>query len=544
MKFRIVKSEHKSKSAKKSLVFQIEKTNIIKKDLILSKEYHSQNLSNHLNENNNDNVNIKKLKDSSNSLTLKNPGIIIHNLNINSNNNNKETILNLISRNEKNQSNNINDKGSFDTINCNNFNISKFYRKKLTDKNTWSLEEDKKLIDLISLHGKKSWKAVSNYFQNKSRKQCFLRYRKFLSINFSKSNINGKKLRNSKNKSTTEAWTENEDEIIIRWVDFMGNKNWTKCSKLLQRRTSKECKNRWFNKLAYEKDVSEVNNSSDLWSRKEDFILLLFIRKFGSCYSKIAKFFGNKSGNQIKNKFYCIARIAFKNLNLNFYQNNNLENFQKTAEDKIYSNNNIFNINIDNNDGLTNDILNVKEKARKIISYLLGSKEELIYEQNLKIFKDAKRFFNSKLCEIYGKNLALKNCLSNLNMEDFKIKNIFEDNSEIKNNNPNQIFENPKKLNICSECFLHLRNHIKRKIIKKIKNSKINLETFRKFFFNNSQGKECNFQEPNKFSKITDGNFNFTFSSQENKIDILNKLPQIFDLIYGIKEKIELKIYN
>lgn len=515
---------------KKTSIFNIHKTKSLKTDLILSHEYNRQNLIINSNKNK---LNEKSIEENESKLS----NLIMINEN----------------KNILNQESHIIEKAFA-------MNVIPYKKKqKLTKKNIWTIEEDRKLSDLISIHGKKSWKEISNYFTNKSRKQCFLRWRSVLSkkennsnsnLKFGSYRINNNKINDSIKTSTNDdknlmfpknseykneshkTWSQNEDEIIIRWVSIMGNKNWTKCSKLLIYKSPKDCKDRWFNKLAYENNNLE---NSDYWNKKDEILLLLFIRKFGPCWSKLAKLLDNKTGNQIKNKFNCLARLAFKAdsksiINGNSYEIENVNESKKTE-----------------NDFFTNTYCEenkaIKEKAEKIISFLVNSSDEYIYEQNVKIFCEAKKCFNEKYADIiYGKNDSLNNCV-NHHMNNVKST---ENNHNLSQEcNENNFIHDCKRLNVCNGCLVNLRNNIKRKIIMRIKSSNINPQKLKDLLIQNSMNKKENYSNSiNKYCMISKPDLNnskeinINLSSDSNKIEILNKIPQLFELINTLKAKI------
>jgi len=529
MNFQLSPSDLHFSNNKKSSIFNIHKTKTLKNDLILSHEIDRKNLIINLNENKlNEKSNEENEAKLSNSKTI--------NENENTLNQESQLIENAFTK-----------------------NVIHFKKiQKLTKKNIWTIEEDKKLSDLISIHGKKSWKEISNYFINKSRKQCFLRWRTVLSKKDNNSNSNLKfgsyRINNNNinesikickndednqifpknseyNNESNKPWSQNEDEIIIRWVSIMGNKNWTKCSKLLINKCPKDCKERWFNKLAYENNSLE---KCDYWNKKDEILLLLFIRKFGPCWSKLAKLLDNKTGNQIKNKFNCLARSAFKAdskslIKANGYEIENENDFENKEND-FFTNT------------YSDDNKVIKEKAEKIISFLVNSSDEYIYGQNIKIFCEAKKCFNEKYAAINGKYDSLNNCFNhdlNKDKTTGNNDNISQEANEINNVN------DCKRLNVCNGCLVNLRNHIKRKIIMRIKSSNINPQKLKDLLIQNSIYKKENYgNNMNNCYKISSSNLNnnkeinINLSTDSNKNEILNKIPQLFDLINSLKAKI------
>jgi len=554
MNFQSEKSDFTAISNKKQVIFGIEKNIESKKHLILSQDFKGKNLMNNYFIINNKNNSNEKINESNNSEKRANDYVT-------TNKANKE-INRILFKTSSNPQNNFNQSLTPDS-----------FMRKLTKKSLWTAEEDIKLSNLIDLHGKKSWRLISSNFKNKSRKQCFLRWRMHLAKNsylknktFTSYRIksessgplnNSNKTQNQQESQSStllkKSWTENEDEIMIRWVNIMGNKNWTKCSKLLFDKTPKDCKSRWFEKLVFEESNATNCSSPDYWNRKDEILLMLFIRKFGTCWSKISKLFENKSGNQIKNKFNCLARLAFKNEDLKnnkggfeMEQEAN-ENFDCQNLYNNYKNKNSTSVgNNQNNDDEEeeNSTIIIKEKAEKIISYLVNSNNEYVYNQNVLLFREAKKCFNDKVSSIYSSSATLSSCINNLQSKggngssEAIIRNIAKGICE---NNITKVFqaeEEAKKFNICCGCLLKLRNHIKRKIILKLKNSNFNSKTENLKNYHNPSVSISNHNNNNCFADEENKEFNFSFNGDIDKSEILNKLPQLIEMINTLKEKI------
>lgn len=82
-----------------------------------------------------------------------------------------------------------------------------------TNKKSWQLEEDTKLLTLVKEWGTTGyWKEVSSRIENRTSKQCRERYFHHLSPDLKKT-----------------GWTKEEDAIIIDMREKLGN-HWTKVS--------------------------------------------------------------------------------------------------------------------------------------------------------------------------------------------------------------------------------------------------------------------------------------------------------------------------
>jgi len=95
---------------------------------------------------------------------------------------------------------------------------------------SWSLEEDKKLKELIKEYGFK-WKEISKNMEGKDRKQCRERY-----VNCLDPGISNK------------PWTEAENQVIIQLQRSVGNK-WSYISRKLIGRSPLGVKNHWHSQL-------------------------------------------------------------------------------------------------------------------------------------------------------------------------------------------------------------------------------------------------------------------------------------------------------
>lgn len=441
---------------------------------------------------------------------------------------------------------------------------------------SWTEEEDQKLCELISNHGKKAWSEISSHFTNKSRKQCFLRWRRvlnkskntFLNCNQNKAAsdfISQIQEANINMLSPEKYWSTNEDEVIIRWVNIMGIKSWTKCSKLLIGKTPKDCRDRWINKLSYDNRDKEI--SGEIWSKREEILLLLFIRKFGNCWSKLVRFFENKTTAQIKNKFYCLARISLKSessLELDLNDNSVME-FKKSHEADIIEDEYEYSYNKAN-------LSSLKAKTDKIILHIINSKDKNILKQNIQLFKEAKNLFMEKINELnMNSRKNMENTFESLLIENndrkdlLKCESIPKANNFTNNENTNYPLQNKKPfkiLNLCNKCLINMRIYIKKRIIAKIRDSKVNMDIntlkniLSKAFRIINNNFNCNSQQINfnlNLNKIcsnygfgnseamnhqNDTHFNNTCFVNNSKVDIINNIPQLFSLINTIKDKI------
>jgi hypothetical protein len=100
----------------------------------------------------------------------------------------------------------------------------------LNKRNPWEIEEDRRLYELVAIHGN-DWATISSKMPGRSRKQVRERF-----LNALNPSIN------------REKWTKEEDELILTTYHQIGSK-WSEISKVLKNRPENMVKNRFYSHI-------------------------------------------------------------------------------------------------------------------------------------------------------------------------------------------------------------------------------------------------------------------------------------------------------
>ena len=171
---------------------------------------------------------------------------------------------------------------------------------------TWTEEQYLKLINLVKEHGE-NWDKIILHFTDKTVNDCI------------------QKFKNSQRSIRKGNWTEEEDTVLLDWVDRKGPKKWTECSKLIKGRCGKQCRERWVNIL--NPDVKKGN-----WSNHEQKIIYENLLNNSFSWSSIAKGMPGRTENSIKNYFYSSIRRIKSNSVFEFLERMCYKTFSNEAE--------------------------------------------------------------------------------------------------------------------------------------------------------------------------------------------------------------------
>jgi hypothetical protein len=100
---------------------------------------------------------------------------------------------------------------------------------------------------------------------------------------------------------SNEAWSTQEDQLLVEVVLKHGAKNWKGIAFHVPKRNGKQCRERWVSHLSPEIVDKE-------WTIEEDIKLVNLQAQFGNKWSQISKFFVGCPPNVVKNRFNCLKR--------------------------------------------------------------------------------------------------------------------------------------------------------------------------------------------------------------------------------------------
>ncbi|XP_017979498.1 PREDICTED: transcription factor MYB114 [Theobroma cacao] len=121
--------------------------------------------------------------------------------------------------------------------------------KREVNKGSWTAEEDRKLAEVIAVHGAKRWKIIAiKAGLNRCGKSCRLRWMNYLRPNIKRGNI-----------------SDQEEDLILRLHKLLGNR-WSLIAGRLPGRTDNEIKNYWNSHLS--KKINQKEKQSGATTRE------------------------------------------------------------------------------------------------------------------------------------------------------------------------------------------------------------------------------------------------------------------------------------
>lgn len=95
-------------------------------------------------------------------------------------------------------------------------------------------------------------------------------------------------------------WSAEEDELLTNLVNKFGTKKWAHIADRIPGRVGKQCRERWLNHLR--NDVKKT-----IWTDEEDRILIRAQQELGNRWSAIAKLLPGRPENSVKNRFNSLS---------------------------------------------------------------------------------------------------------------------------------------------------------------------------------------------------------------------------------------------
>ncbi|ETW01422.1 hypothetical protein H310_06950 [Aphanomyces invadans] len=127
------------------------------------------------------------------------------------------------------------------------------------------------------------------------------------------------------NKLGKRPWTAQEDQELAVAVQSSGASDWSAISLLLPGRCGKQCRERWVNHLS-----PSVNKEA--WTEEEDDLIFKTRDRIGNHWADIARLLPGRTDNAVKNRFYSTMRRRLRQQRAGVRQKNSAKDYPQPAE--------------------------------------------------------------------------------------------------------------------------------------------------------------------------------------------------------------------
>ncbi|KAH0786342.1 Myb-like DNA-binding domain containing protein [Histomonas meleagridis] len=100
-------------------------------------------------------------------------------------------------------------------------------------------------------------------------------------------------------------FSHEEDYRLSQLVEEYGNSDWLLIASMMEKRNSRQCRERWINYLS-----PDINTSK--WTPEEDELLMEKYKEIGSKWVQISKFLEGRTEIMVKNRFQVLQRRLSK----------------------------------------------------------------------------------------------------------------------------------------------------------------------------------------------------------------------------------------
>jgi hypothetical protein len=161
-------------------------------------------------------------------------------------------------------------------------------------KRRWTPQQDEELRVAVAKHGGQNWKAIARMVEGRDHVQCLQRWKKVLQPGLVKG-----------------MWSKDEDDLLIKLMSTSQPKNWAEVAVLVPGRTAKQCRERWSLNLD-----PAINRGP--WTKDEDDLLIKLHDKLGNKWAQIKGHLTSRTENAVKTRFKSVERARLKDTEVNW----------------------------------------------------------------------------------------------------------------------------------------------------------------------------------------------------------------------------------